>query len=389
MTTSTTISGARPADAVGAVEAPVASGAPGTARNRPTLFRPRSAAWWLYCLALGLGWTAVLLAFGGPAKEAMPALFQGLPLLLGTGLGTGALVLLVADRYRSRQPWPMLAGALLGATAVPAVAIHGNDWISRSLPSFLPEGVASDWSTALSGPFTEEWAKMLCMALVVVLAAGAVRRPMQGFLVGAATGLGFQILENITYFLNAGLENPESTLAGGITATIARAVTGLTTHWLMTGLAGIGVVVLMDRSRGSLLRRGLGFAAFFLGGLALHFWWNSPAPDGIAGTMLLVKMGVALLILAVVLRWLWAQERAALEPADRSVSDEVLASRYATAPELVRAAVGTRKQRRAARRNAKADAGSKRRRAAVRALKRDWKDYLAILQPLTDRTPSA
>lgn len=349
------------------------------------IFQPRSALWWLMVICLGLGGVSITLSVSDSFNAAMGPMLAILPMVLVTILVLGALILLL-DRYRGRRIWPMLLGTLLGATTATAVSIKGNGAIGGILVPLLGEDAAADWDPAFSGPVTEEWSKMLCALLVILLAAKTVRRPMQGFLVGAFTGMGFQIFENVSYFVNTGLDNANDTFMGGFTTLLLRTGLAVTSHWLWTGFIGIGLAILLGRTGAkhwSMGARILAMVGFYALSFGLHFWWNSPAGDSgmMALLMFPIKIAVNLLILVFVLRWLWKQERLALAPADAQVSDEALAQAYGHDAAEVRAAVGNRKTRKTAKKGVRKAGGRK----AVKALKKDWKDYLLRLQPMAAR----
>ena len=62
---------------------------------------------------------------------------------------------------------------------------------------------ALNWGAGLAAPFTEETAKGSGLLLLIALAPRQVRTAFDGFILGAFIGLGFQIVEDITYAMTS------------------------------------------------------------------------------------------------------------------------------------------------------------------------------------------
>src|SRR5512140_2601279 len=106
---------------------------------------------------------------------------------------------------------------------------------------------------------------------------------MDGFVYGAMVGLGFTVVEDVSYFINAVAAAPGAVdQAGPVFDTfIIRVVGGgLYGHVLFTGLTGTGFAYLMTRRHTSQLRH-LGALACIGSGVLAHVVWNSPLMDSL------------------------------------------------------------------------------------------------------------
>ncbi len=141
---------------------------------------------------------------------------------------TSSKILGLPTRRRDAEAW-LIAGM---ASALPALLVN-----SFVFPALLPAGMSQDTVYALgatiSAPIGEEIFKMLgvCMFLPMI------RNAKKGFQVGFTVGLGFALIENLTYILGSGL-------SGAITLTITTVVRGIGSipaHGLWTGITGFAI----------------------------------------------------------------------------------------------------------------------------------------------------
>ena len=114
--------------------------------------------------------------------------------------------------------------------------------------------------------------------LIVLAAPRVIRGPLDGMIYGALVGLGFQVMENVTYSLNfiplTGATNPGAAVA--LSAVLRVGLTGLGSHWAMTAVAGAGVGYLAARG----LRGGaLPAAACLAAAMGMHLLFDAPGPD--------------------------------------------------------------------------------------------------------------
>lgn len=183
----------------------------------------------------------------------------------------------VVRQLRPVHPPPLIwsaAAIIWGAAAATGCALLANEgltglWAKSAGPAF-----ASTWSAPLSAPLNEELLKVCGVVLVVLAAPHVVRGPLDGMVIGALTGLGFQAAENVAYGLNAvalgGAVDPASAILGSAGFRIG--VTGLGSHWAMTGVAGAGVGYLVRRGRAGLPPA----IACLLAAMAMHLVFDAP-----------------------------------------------------------------------------------------------------------------
>jgi len=250
-------------------------------------------------------WTAVLACAFGTAVlswqffryvwvfpgAAMAAVVLEIPLLV-----VGFVLL---RRLRPARP-PALtwSGAALawGATAAAGCALLAN----RGLTDLWAKGAgtrfAGDWSASLSAPLNEETLK-LCGVIMIVLAAPAViQGPLDGLIVGALVGLGFQATENVTYGLNtivlSGATEPVRAVVDSFAVRVG--LTALGSHWTMSAIAGAGVGYLVARRRGPDHGNVLPAVACLLTAMAMHLIFDAPQiPE-------LIKVGLNFTVFVVV-----------------------------------------------------------------------------------------
>nr|WP_275941257.1 PrsW family intramembrane metalloprotease [Planosporangium flavigriseum] len=220
------------------------------------------------------------------------------------------VVFIVNLDHLEREPPVLLATAFAwGAVVVTATAVPGNLAADSLVAKLVSPRFAAAWGPALVGPIVEEILKFLGLAVIVLLATAQINSVVDGMVYGAMIGLGYQVVENVSYAANAVQTAGAGDRVDLVFSTfIVRGVlAGPWSHTVFTALAGAGVgyaVVRVDRSRA--VRAGV--VALCLGGAWLcHFAWNSPLlADGFGfGTpgqivALLVKGG-PVLALALVL----------------------------------------------------------------------------------------
>ncbi|AZA08428.1 PrsW family intramembrane metalloprotease [Corynebacterium pseudopelargi] len=326
-------------------------------------FRPQAWTWWVFVVSVALGTAGVSIAVAQSFQAASESLWTIAPLFALT-LAIFVGIILLSDPYRSRRPWVLLLAMIFGATVPTWLAIHANEHIVRITADLLPQGVGAAWGAAAAGPTSEEWSKMLGVFLVMLIASNTMRRPMHGLLAGAFVGLGFQIFENVSYAANLATADANSNLQGALGVTILRSLVGIASHWLYTGIIGVGVAIALGRSikQRSLPARIGAFIGFFLLGWGLHFIWNAPLGEDLGIVLMAIKIIIFLVIFSFVARYAFKEERSYLEQASTHLTQPAPA---------VAAAIAPRRQRR------KALKGSDK-----KQVKRERKQYLDQLQAL-------
>jgi protease PrsW len=274
----------------------------------------------------------------------MLAVILELPLLL-----VGFVVL---RRLRPVRPPPLiwsLAAVVWGATAAAGCALLAN----RGLIDLWAKGAgtrfAADWSASLSAPLNEELLKLCGVVMIVLAAPAVIQGPLDGLIIGALVGLGFQATENVTYGLNNIVLSGATDAAQAVFDSFAVrvGVTALGSHWTMTAVAGAGVGYLVARSRGAEHGSVLTAVACLLTAMAMHLIFDAPE------IAVVIKVGLNFVIVLVVYllltnaylaraRWALADGVAAGNISQREAAS--LLSRRRRRHELHQATVAERQQ---------------------------------------------
>ncbi|GAB0104938.1 hypothetical protein JMUB6875_39150 [Nocardia sp. JMUB6875] len=291
-------------------------------------FQPRSLLFWVYCLAVMAGPLLFLLQAAGQVWFAgMPAL-AALPITAATLLLIGR-ILFALDPFRARRHLvaPMVMGMIWGATVWTGLAMWANDHVGRVITNAFGDRFAVSWSAAISAPIDEEYIKAIGIAVVAVMFRSRLSRPMHGLLLGASVGLGAQIAEDCLYSTQTALSSPQDPVVDVILVAVLRLVTALTSHWAMSGLAGVGIVLLLIRTdRPWAWRLGV-FGLFYALAFTMHFLFDAPRPPGPAILSTYLPILIDLLIFAIAYAWVLRTERAwfrelIARPAARTIGTE-------------------------------------------------------------------
>ncbi|MFC9893309.1 PrsW family intramembrane metalloprotease [Nocardia sp. NPDC127579] len=262
----------------------------------------RSPVFWVYCLALVTGAAGLLIQLLPVLLLTWRDSLVGAPFVLATFLVFGALILHL-DRLRAHH-WiwsALLMGFAWGALAGPGIAMWANDHNLAVIKNLAGDAFAINWQAAISAPIAEEAIKGLGVFTVAWLWRSRLWRPIHGLLLGGCTGLGFQVVENATYEANVGLGAAQPSAADAILVGAVRLLTGLTSHWMLTALAGIGIVAAVARADWPMGKRVRVFTLFYLLGVFFHFLWDSPQPrEGYPLGIVALRMTAAVLIFAVI-----------------------------------------------------------------------------------------
>jgi RsiW-degrading membrane proteinase PrsW (M82 family) len=249
-----------------------------------SLLRPRSPAFWLFTFLLVFG----ALGTGGDIAARLSA--APTPSLLAIVLLIVWAVPFVVAIYQldlfEREPLGMLMAAFAwGALVAPQLAISANTALVELVAKLGSPALANRWGAAIAGPTNEETLKALGLVLLALIAAAEIDTPVDGLVYGAFAGLGFQIVEDFSYFTNpmfAGNGFSQTDVVWQLF--IVRAlVAGLWSHAVYTGLVGLGIGYLVSRRDVPRERRVLLAMLAFAGAWLLHFVWNSPWLGGLFG----------------------------------------------------------------------------------------------------------
>lgn len=271
---------------------PGASAGPSaTASGRPawgvqaSLIQPGQPAFWLY---------VTLLAIGGYLFVHEQSLMSSLTTawLLSWALVIAYAVPVAVIVYRldlfEREPTLVLAAAVVwGGIIATSMAAQANDaWLSI-LGKVASPDLASQWGAAIIGPGVEETLKLAGVVTLFLIVPGEFDGVLDGFVYGAMVGLGFTVVEDVSYFITAVAAAPGTFDQSGpvFDTFLVRVVGGgLYGHVLFTGLTGLGFAYIATRRSvapsARLWRGGLCIVA----GVAAHAIWNSPWMEDILAT---------------------------------------------------------------------------------------------------------
>ncbi|MDG1535656.1 MAG: PrsW family glutamic-type intramembrane protease [Candidatus Thalassarchaeaceae archaeon] len=184
-----------------------------------TLFALSESTEWLYILLF------ILLA--------IPLWIMGFSIPVFAWWATSSKWIGLPTRRRDAEAW-LIAGM---ASAFPAMVI--NTWIFPGiLPSSLPSAAAEFLLLVLSAPLGEELWKLVA----VLLFLPSIKSPRHGLQIGFTVGLGFALIENMTYILMGAFEG---SLSLGFT-TLIRGIGSIPGHALWTGVSGFAVGCLVE-----------------------------------------------------------------------------------------------------------------------------------------------
>ena len=248
------------------------------------------------CAIVALGIYAVQsLAVGaGPAPFAiaLPLALLPVPLLV-------ALVLWM-DRLEP-EPRAALAFAFgwgAGIAALTALIINTADLDYVTMPA-LGASTGEYVAATFGAPVVEETLKGLVLIGLLWRRRTEIDGPTDGVIYAAMVGLGFAMIENVGYYINA-LVSPER---GGIALLgytfVLRGLLSPLLHPIFTSMTGLGVAYAAGRRRGGKWAVALGLLAAMI----LHGTWNGLSLYGtaglVAGYLIMSCVLVALILILV------------------------------------------------------------------------------------------
>lgn len=188
------------------------------------------------------------------------------------------LIIIRRIDYFEREPWISLVAAFLwGGFIAGGMALLANDAIFDLVTVRGGVVAAQDWGAAIAGPTTEELAKGLGVLLILMASPRRPRTALDGFVIGAVVGLGFQVVENFGYTMNTSAIEDDPSLAPLVQMFVIRGlIAGPFSHAVYTGIVGLGIGYLVTATDRNMLRR-IGVALLaFVGAYSAHWFWNSP-----------------------------------------------------------------------------------------------------------------
>lgn len=161
-----------------------------------------------------------------------------------------------------------LALTWFGGLFIPGwLSAYWNGYAFNFFSLFFPKTVMENWGDALTAPLVEEGFKGLAAFLLIVLLK--VHSPKIALLIGMVVGMGFQVVEDISY---ASLE-VFTKIDQGFPDVFLRIATSATSHWVYTGIFTTGLFLLF-RKMTTFSQKQVWFWLIFP--VLIHFFWNSP-----------------------------------------------------------------------------------------------------------------
>lgn len=169
---------------------------------------------------------------------------------------------------------PRWLGLLWGAVAVAAIAGTAESAISLVVVS--SDSVTQGIVNATSAGILEESVKGLGVLAVFLL----VQRPrtlVDGFVIGATVGLGCEVVEDVVYVASGAWQAGNDSASGFLPVLVGRMATSISSHWVFTGIFGVGLAYVFCARWASRGRRVAVFVGCTVLAMALHAAWDTAA----------------------------------------------------------------------------------------------------------------
>ncbi|MBN1170563.1 MAG: PrsW family intramembrane metalloprotease [Micromonosporaceae bacterium] len=264
---------------------------------------PAEPGQWILIVLLACGAWRVLQLLGEAGSAYPRATLTALALF--TAYAIPFMIFIASVDYLEPEPKQLIAAALgWGGCVALAVAVRANPALDSLLAKALSPTFAASWGPALVGPTIEEPVKALGIVMIVMVARSQINSLVDGLVYGAAVGLGFQVVENVFYAVNAvAVRSAEDRLRPVFEVFVMRGfVSGFWSHTVFTALSGFGIARAVLGSGWPILRRLRAAAAAVLGAWLCHFTWNLPMlTEGLSvlGELLVKGVPPLLLVLAI------------------------------------------------------------------------------------------
>lgn len=268
----------------------------------------RTISFWVFVAGMAVGLVVLARDMAPRLASTGAGLAAALPIIVIAALLVAGVIWLL-DRSHAQVHSAWALAFAWGAIGACGMALEINGFASGAVNDVLGDPGATTWGAALVGPLNEETIKGAGVALLLVMYRDRVRRPLQAFAIGAFAGLGFQVVENISYAVTFALRDAQSDAAGALVVSLLRALFGFQSHWVYTGFFALGLILLRVRPALAPVAIGLSYL--------MHFWWNAPSGENPALILLLigVKCAVTLSLLGGALVWMLFEQRRWLQRA--------------------------------------------------------------------------
>ncbi|WP_030161390.1 PrsW family intramembrane metalloprotease [Glycomyces sp. NRRL B-16210] len=266
--------------------------------SQGAFIRLRRPAYWLFVACLVYGLLELGRVLSPDYGDIATALWASIA--INAVLAIVFLTILARlDLFEREPPTVRAAAVCWGGLAAVAFSMVSNNAALVVLAELTDTQWARTWGPSIIGPLNEEWFKAMGVVMLVLIVREHFDRSIDGLIYGALIGLGFQVVENLTYAINFAVLNPNSDLSGALSVTFTRVlVAGPWSHTLYTGAAGLGIAFFVTQTRRSLsTRAGVAIGLFGLA-LGMHALWNLPVPGGLTPALAIpLTYGKGLIIL--------------------------------------------------------------------------------------------
>lgn len=301
----------------------------------------RNFTFWAMAFLFVTGASMTYKGFRGAAEAYTESFAQGVAWF---ALFTLAFLFLFSrlDRFSSIPAKAKVVAFLFsGLVSTFGIAAVNNDAFRSIINKTAGNDFGYTWSAGLTAPWSEEIAKLLPVILLIGLAPKVMRCAFDGLIIGAISGLAFQVFEDVAYTYGSAAANFGQAEYG--TSTLGIRTVLSTGHWAWSAVAGAGLIYLIGRPAEK-ARPGFGLLLIFAA-MFLHWFWDSLV--GLTGgASWAIGIYLPLTITNLVL-FIWVYRRTVSKERAwaRSLLSAEVDAGVITADEL-EAAVGPRKQRR-------------------------------------------
>lgn len=203
-------------------------------------------------------------------------------------------LILLLDRLEP-EPWHALLLAFLwgaGIAVLGAGILNTLGFVMLTGPLL---GKEEGWyvSATVGAPVIEETLKGLVLFGMLWFRRGEIDGPTDGIIYAGMVGLGFAMVENVGYYMEAGQKNllPFTFVLRGVIAPLG--------HPLFTAMTGLGVAAAALSRLGA--KRFLAPIGGLLAAMALHALWNGSTRYGLPGLAVAYAVGFCVLIVLIVI----------------------------------------------------------------------------------------
>ncbi len=172
-------------------------------------------------------------------------------------------------RKKWQIPRSLLIVALLAGLFIPGwIAANANQWLLDFWKLFIhSEHFWSDWGDALTAPIIEEGLKTVTALLVIYLFPKTTAK--QTFIIALLIGIGFQIMEDISYITSEAFTHINTTIPQAIN----RIDMSMTSHWMYTSVLVMGLYTTIHHKT----NHQTGWGIFWIvSPIVFHFLWDAP-----------------------------------------------------------------------------------------------------------------